>query len=42
MTQPHTERRAVWDYREVQLNEGVSPALFQLRVPPGTERIELN
>jgi hypothetical protein len=42
MTQPHTEHRVVWDYREVQLNEGVSPALFQLRVPPGTERIELN
>ncbi|MDH3600841.1 MAG: outer membrane lipoprotein-sorting protein [Candidatus Tectomicrobia bacterium] len=42
MIQPHTERRAVWDYREVQLNEGVSPALFQLRVPPGTERVELN
>ena len=42
MTQPDTERRAVWDYREVQLNEGVSPALFELRVPPGTERVELN
>jgi hypothetical protein len=42
MTEPHTERRAMWDYREVQLNEGVSPALFQLHVPPGTERVELN
>ncbi len=42
MTQPATERRVIWHYHEVQLNVGVEPTLFHLRVPPGTERVELD
>ncbi len=38
LTQPDTGRLIVWHYRDVQLNPGVLPTLFRLRVPPGTER----
>lgn len=41
ITQPLTEQRVIWHYHEVQLNTGVTPALFRLRVPPGVEQVEL-
>ncbi|MEE8304337.1 MAG: DUF4292 domain-containing protein [Candidatus Tectomicrobia bacterium] len=40
--QPLAERRVVWHYSEVQLNVEVSPTLFRVSVPTGTERIELD
>ncbi len=42
MVQPQTQRQVVWTYNDVELNRGVSANLFQMRVPPGTERIELD
>lgn len=41
LIQPETEQQVVWHYSQVDLNVGVSPKLFQVQVPPGTERIEL-
>jgi outer membrane lipoprotein-sorting protein len=40
--QPLAGRRVVWHYTDVRLNPGVSPALFRMRAPVGTERIELD
>ena len=40
--QPRAGRRVVWQYTDVQLNAGISPALFRLRVPPGTQHLELD
>ena len=42
LSQPQSDRWLSWDYQEVQLNQGVAAELFQLRVPPGTERVQLN
>jgi hypothetical protein len=39
--EPLVNRRAVWHYNNLQLNVSVSPALFRMRVPVGTERVEL-
>lgn len=39
--QPLAERRIVWHYTDVQLNTKVSAALFRMRVPPGTRRVDL-
>jgi hypothetical protein len=41
IVQPLADRRVVWHYNEVELNAGVSPALFRMRVPAGTGRVEL-
>lgn len=41
LRQPATAQQVVWDYDEVQLNVGVASELFRIRVPPGTERVEL-
>ncbi len=41
ITQPQTERKVVWRYTDVELNAEVAADLFQMRVPPGTERVEL-
>lgn len=41
LIQPETEQQVVWHYSDVQLNVGVAPELFQMRAPPGIERIEL-
>jgi outer membrane lipoprotein-sorting protein len=40
--QPLADRRVVWHYTDVRLNPGVSPTLFRLHAPVGTERIELD
>jgi hypothetical protein len=34
-------RRVVWQYKEAQLNAGVSPALFRMPVPVGTTRMAI-
>ena len=39
--QPLVSQQVIWHYSDVQLNVQVAPALFQLRVPAGTERVEL-
>jgi hypothetical protein len=39
--QPLVSQQVIWHYSEVQLNVQVAPTLFQLRVPVGTERVEL-
>lgn len=41
MTQPQSRQRVVWTYREVELNAEVAASLFEMRVPPGTEHVEL-
>jgi len=41
LLQPQVGRRVVWQYKEVQLNTGVTPALFHMRVPMGTTRVKL-
>jgi len=41
MLQPHIGRRVVWQYKEVQLNAGVTPTLFRMRVPIGTTRVAI-
>ncbi len=41
LLQPQVGRRVVWQYKEVQLNAGVTPALFRMRVPMGTTRVKL-
>lgn len=41
MAQPQTQRQVVWTYNDVELNTEVAASLFQMRVPPGTERVEL-
>ena len=42
IVQPLAQRRLVWNYTDVQLNTGVSPALFRMRVPAGTKRVEFD
>ena len=39
--QPLADRQVIWQYTDVQLNTEVSPALFRMRVPPGTQQVEL-
>jgi outer membrane lipoprotein-sorting protein len=39
--QPFADRYVDWQYTDVQLNTGVSQTLFQMRVPEGTEWVEL-
>jgi outer membrane lipoprotein-sorting protein len=34
-------RRIVWQYKEIQLNAGLTPTLFRMRVPMGTTRVTL-
>jgi hypothetical protein len=41
MTQPQSQRQVVWTYTNVELNAEVAASLFQMRVPPGTEHVEL-
>ena len=41
LVQPAVGRRVVWQYKEVQLNTGLTPALFRMRVPPGTARVAI-
>ncbi len=41
MAQPQTQRQVVWTYNDVELNTEVASSLFRMRVPPGTERVEL-
>ncbi|ETX02575.1 DUF4292 domain-containing protein [Candidatus Entotheonella palauensis] len=41
MTQPQTRQRVVWQYRDVEFNTEVAASLFEMRVPPGTEHVEL-
>ncbi|ETX02537.1 MAG: hypothetical protein ETSY1_03215 [Candidatus Entotheonella factor] len=41
MTQPQSRQRVVWTYREVELNAEVAESLFEIRIPPGAEHIEL-
>jgi hypothetical protein len=41
MTQPQSQQQVVWTYTDVELNEAVADSLFQMYVPPGTERVEL-
>lgn len=38
VVQPAVGRRVVWQYQEVQLNTGLTQALFRMRVPAGTAR----
>lgn len=42
ISQPSTDRWTKWRYDELRLNQGVSPKLFEMRVPPGSERVQLN
>jgi hypothetical protein len=41
LEQPVVGRRVVWHYKEVQLNAGVAPVLFRMRVPVGTTRVAI-
>ena len=41
LLQPQVGRRVVWQYKEVQINAGVTPALFRMRVPMGTTRLAI-
>jgi outer membrane lipoprotein-sorting protein len=41
LQQPMVGRRIVWQYKDVQLNAGLTPALFRMRVPMGTTRVVL-
>ena len=41
LVQPVVGRRVVWQYKEVQLNAGVTPELFRMRVPVGTTRLAI-
>ena len=41
LVQPMVGRRVVWQYKEIQLNAGVPPALFRMRVPVGTTRLTI-
>jgi hypothetical protein len=41
MTQPQSQQHVIWTYTEVAFNTAVADSLFQMRVPPGTERVEL-
>ena len=41
LVQPTVGRRVVWQYKEAQLNAGVAPALFRMRVPVGTTRVAI-
>ncbi len=41
MTEPQTQQQVIWTYTEVELNAEVAANLFQMRVPPGTKRVEL-
>lgn len=38
LVQPVVGRRVVWHYKDVQLNTGLTQALFHMRVPAGTAR----
>jgi hypothetical protein len=39
--QPLVDQHVMWHYSEVQLNVRIAPTLFQIQVPAGTERVEL-
>lgn len=41
LLQPMVGRRIVWQYKDIQLNTGLTPALFRMRVPMGTTRVAL-
>jgi outer membrane lipoprotein-sorting protein len=41
LLQPMVGRRIVWQYKEIQLNAGLTPTLFRMRVPMGTTRVTL-
>jgi outer membrane lipoprotein-sorting protein len=41
LLQPMVGRRIVWQYKEIQLNAGLTPGLFRMRVPMGTTRVTL-
>jgi hypothetical protein len=41
LVQPTVGRRVIWQYKEAQLNAGVAPALFRIRVPVGTTRVAI-
>jgi outer membrane lipoprotein-sorting protein len=41
LVQPMVGRRVVWQYKDAQLNAGVAPALFRMRVPVGTTRVAI-
>jgi len=41
LVQPAVGRRVVWQYKDVQLNTGVPPALFRMRVPGGVVRVAI-
>jgi outer membrane lipoprotein-sorting protein len=41
LVQPTVGRRVVWQYKDAQLNAGVAPALFRMRVPVGTTRVAI-
>jgi len=41
LVQPMVGRRVVWQYKDAQLNTGVAPALFRMRVPVGTARVAI-
>jgi outer membrane lipoprotein-sorting protein len=41
LVQPTVGRRVVWQYKDAQLNAGVAPALFRMRVPMGTTRVAI-
>jgi uncharacterized protein DUF4292 len=41
LVQPAVGRRVVWQYREVQLNAGLTQGLFDLRVPAGTVQVKI-
>ena len=41
LVQPAVGRRVVWHYKEVQLNTGLTQALFRMRVPAGTARVAI-
>lgn len=42
ITQPSLSRRVIWHYNDIQLNSTIPPGLFHIRVPPKTERVDLD
>ena len=41
LVQPTVGRRVVWQYKDVQLNTGLSQGLFRMRVPAGRARVAI-
>jgi hypothetical protein len=41
MRQPQSRRQVIWTYTDVALNTEVDASVFEMRAPPGAERVDL-